>query len=66
MLFVTHDVSEAILLGDVIVVMSPRPASIRKIIPVGREDRDRAGPGYARKMTEALRSLGVETDLSED
>ncbi|MDF2689300.1 MAG: ssuB, partial [Microvirga sp.] len=58
-LFVTHDVSEAILLGDMIVVMSPRPASVQKIIPVTREDRDRAGPGYAAKMTEALRCLGV-------
>jgi ABC-type nitrate/sulfonate/bicarbonate transport system ATPase subunit len=64
-LFVTHDVSEAILLGDVIVVMSARPASVDKIIPIEREDRDRAGPGYARKMTEALSSLGVETDLSD-
>lgn len=65
-LFVTHDVSEAILLGDIIVVMSARPATVEKIIPIEREDRDRAGPGYARKMTEALRALGVETDLSRD
>lgn len=64
--FVTHDVSEAILLGDMIVVMSPRPASVQTIIPIGREDRDRAKPGYARKMTEALRCLGVETDLGAD
>ena len=65
-LFVTHDVSEAILLGDVIVVMSARPAAVDRIIPIEREDRDRAGPGYARKMTEALKALGVETDLSHD
>lgn len=65
-LFVTHDVSEAILLGDIIIVMSARPASVEKIIPITREDRDRAGPGYARKMTETLKALGVETDLSHD
>ncbi|MGN6766279.1 MAG: ABC transporter ATP-binding protein [Rhizobiaceae bacterium] len=65
-LFVTHDVSEAILLGDIIVVMSARPASVDRIIPIEREDRDRAGRGYASKMTEALRALGVETDLSHD
>ena len=65
-LFVTHDVSEAILLGDIIVVMSARPARVDKIIPIEREDRDRAGRGYAGKMTEALRALGVETDLSHD
>jgi ABC-type nitrate/sulfonate/bicarbonate transport system ATPase subunit len=61
--FVTHDVSEAVLLGDMIVVMSPRPAGVQTIIPIDNEDRDRAGPGYARKMTEALRCLGVDTNL---
>lgn len=65
-LFVTHDVSEAILLGDVIVVMSPRPASVQTIIPIEREDRNRASPGYARKLTQALECLGVSTDLSAD
>lgn len=65
-LFVTHDVSEAILLGNEIVVMSPRPAAVRTIIPIEREDRDRAGPGYARKMTEILKHLGVETNLARD
>jgi ABC-type nitrate/sulfonate/bicarbonate transport system ATPase subunit len=65
-LIVTHDVSEAILLGDMIVVMSPRPAMVQTIIPIEREDRDRAGPGYARKMTQALRCLGVETDFAKD
>lgn len=63
-LFVTHDVSEAILLGDRIIVMSARPARVQTIIPIDDGDRNRAGPGYARKMTRALRELGVETDLS--
>lgn len=62
--FVTHDVSEAILLGDRIIVMSPRPARVQTVIPVVAGDRDRAGPGYVAKMTWALRELGVETDLS--
>jgi ABC-type nitrate/sulfonate/bicarbonate transport system ATPase subunit len=65
-LFVTHDVSEAILLGDMIVVMSPRPATVQTIIPIEREDRDRAGPGYARTMMLALQCLGVETDFGKD
>ena len=33
-LFVTHDVSEAILLGDMIVVMSQRPATVQRIVRV--------------------------------
>lgn len=34
MILVTHDVDEAIFLGDKVVVMSNRPGNIKKIIPV--------------------------------
>ena len=34
MIFVTHSIDEAILLGDRIVVMSSRPGMIRKVVPV--------------------------------
>jgi ABC-type nitrate/sulfonate/bicarbonate transport system ATPase subunit len=61
-LFVTHDVSEAILLGDRIVVMSQRPASVLREIPVSREDRNRASAAYARKLAETLECLGVPSD----
>jgi NitT/TauT family transport system ATP-binding protein len=33
-LFVTHDINEAILLADRVVVMGPRPARIKEIIEV--------------------------------
>ena len=33
-LFVTHSVSEAVLLSDKVVVLSDRPGSIKKIIPI--------------------------------
>lgn len=62
--FVTHDVSEAILLGDVIVVMSQRPATVSRMIPVFAEDRNRASSSYAHKLTETLECLGVTADLS--
>jgi len=57
--FVTHDVSEAIVLGDVIVAMTKRPAAVQRIIPVARQDRDRSSPAYATKLAEALACLGV-------
>lgn len=65
-LFVTHDVPEAIALGDVIVVMSQRPATVQRIMPVAREDRDRASPAYARKLAETLECLGVTSDLGNE
>jgi len=64
-LFVTHDVPEAIALGDVIVVMTQRPASVQRIIPVTREDRDRASPAYARKLAQTLECLGVTSDVQD-
>jgi NitT/TauT family transport system ATP-binding protein len=34
-LFVTHSISEAIALSDVVVIMSANPGTIRKVIPIG-------------------------------
>ena len=64
-LFVTHDVPEAIALGDQIVVMTQRPATVQRIIPVAREDRDRASPAYGRKLAETLECLGVKSENEE-
>jgi len=61
-MFVTHDVPEAILLGDVIVVMTQRPASVKCVIRVAREDRNRASPAYASLLAETLGHLGVASE----
>jgi zinc/manganese transport system ATP-binding protein len=65
-LFVTHDVPEAIALGDVIVVMSQRPATVQRIIPVPREARDRASAAYARMLAGTLECLGVTSDMGAE
>jgi len=65
-MFVTHDVPEAIALGDMIVVMSQRPATVSRIIPVAREERNRASAAYARRLAEVLECLGVTSDMSHE
>lgn len=62
-MFVTHDVPEAIALGDVIVVMSQRPATVVRIIPVASAERNRANVEYAHKLAETLACLGVTGDM---
>ncbi len=47
-LFVTHDVPEAVYLGDLVFVMSSRPGRIIRTIEVGPEMHDRASGEFAR------------------
>ncbi|MFF7644969.1 ATP-binding cassette domain-containing protein [Streptomyces canus] len=59
-LFVTHDVDEALLLGDRVVLLSPRPAVVREIvdIPAPRRPGAQFEPEFARRRYEILASLG--------
>lgn len=65
-LFVTHDVDEAISLGDRIVVLSQRPASVVRILEIARADRDRGSAAHAQKLAETLRCLGVTSDMETE
>ena len=43
-ILITHDIDEAIFLGDRVIVLSGRPSTIKRIIPVGiNRPRDRNG-----------------------
>ncbi|NUA26995.1 ABC transporter ATP-binding protein [Cupriavidus basilensis] len=67
MILVTHDVEEAIYLGDRVVVMEPRPGRIRRILPVPlAHPRDRAALGFARVKDDVLQEFtGRPADLAQ-
>lgn len=60
MILVTHDVDEAVYLGDRVVVMQPRPGRIKKVFPIDvAHPRDRADP-VLKDLTEQVRAQILE------
>jgi NitT/TauT family transport system ATP-binding protein len=60
--FVTHSVEEAVLLGDVIVALSRRPATISRVLAVELpRPRDTTSPAFAAVERELMQTLGVAT-----
>jgi NitT/TauT family transport system ATP-binding protein len=59
-LFVTHDIDEAVQLADRIIVLSPRPASIQAIVDVDLpRPRDTSAPGYLQVRARILGIMGM-------
>jgi ABC-type nitrate/sulfonate/bicarbonate transport system ATPase subunit len=58
MLLVTHDIDEAIYMSDRIVLMTPRPGRIERVIPVGLDrPRQRSSAGFLGLRAEILEML---------
>ncbi|WP_413408781.1 ABC transporter ATP-binding protein [Paenibacillus amylolyticus] len=55
MLFVTHDLDEAVFLGEKVVIMNPRPGHIRNVIPVDLPyPRKRSGGSFQELRSRVL------------
>ena len=58
MIMVTHDVEEALFLGDRVVVMQSNPGRVKRVVDVPLEHpRDRASPVFHRLKDEILADL---------
>jgi sulfonate transport system ATP-binding protein len=67
MIFVTHDIDEAIYLADRIVIMSPRPGTIKRIVHVEMpRPRDRAGLQLTELRKSIYREFFTDEDVPED
>lgn len=62
--FVTHSIPEAVFLSSRVVVMSPRPGQISKLVEVGldypRDEETRESPAYFAKITEVREALRAQ------
>ena len=65
-LFVTHDIDEAIYLGDRVVVLTPRPGRVKRVldIPLPRP-RDRAHPDFFYVRRQVYEEFGLRVEYPD-
>jgi ABC-type nitrate/sulfonate/bicarbonate transport system ATPase subunit len=67
MMLITHDVDEAIYLSNKVVVMSPRPGRISRIIEVPLSyPRNRASSDFIQLRTQLLKYLNFATEVQQE
>ncbi len=65
-LFVTHDIEEAVQLADRVLIMSKRPATIQEIVDIELpRPRDLDSPGYLQKRDQIFRVMGMSLRVGE-
>jgi NitT/TauT family transport system ATP-binding protein len=62
-IFVTHDIEEAVFLSDKIVILSARPGRLKRIVEVELEHpRERDNPEFTDLVSEITREIGELED----
>jgi len=65
-LFVTHDIEEAVQLADRVLVMSQRPATIQQIVEIDLpRPRDLDSAGYLQKRDQIFHVIGMSLRVGE-
>lgn len=63
-IFVTHDIDEAVQLADRVVVLSSRPARIKEILPIDvPHPRNISSPRYLELRDELLKQIGLAYEI---
>jgi NitT/TauT family transport system ATP-binding protein len=65
-LFVTHDIEEAVQLADRVLIMTPRPATIQEVVDVDLpRPRHLDSPGYLEKRDRIFQVMGMSLRVGD-